>query len=162
MRAIAACQFTLSRFDAWRWAIGALTGFVVLALWLWFIGQPETLHWSLAMALGLVALAALGLGASLLPRRGFSLRWDGHDWHAGPADSVGQEPLTGTLSVSVDLGSWMLLRFQPDAPASRVGVTWLPVQRRGLEPQWHTLRCAVYSPRPARDAAHNANAAAEL
>ena len=26
-------------------------------------------------------------------------------------------------------------------------VTWLPVQRRGLESQWHALRCAVYSAR---------------
>jgi hypothetical protein len=40
----------------------------------------------------------------------------------------------------------MLLRFTPDAPAR---MTWLPVQRRGLEAQWHALRCAVYSPRPA-------------
>jgi hypothetical protein len=162
MRAIAACQFTLSRFEAWRCAVVALTGCVILVLSLWFIGQPETPHGGVAAALGLVALAALGLGASLLPTRAVSVRWDGRDWHAGPADAVGQEPLSGALSVSVDLGSWMLLRFQPDAPARRFGATWLPVQRRGLEPQWHALRCAVYSPRPARDAALNANAAAEL
>ena len=162
MRAFAACQFTLSRFQAWRCAVAALTGCVVLALLLWFGGQPETPHWSLAVALGLVMLAAVGLGASLLPRRGFSLRWDGRNWHAGPADSVGQEPLSGALSVAVDLGSWMLLRFQPDAPARRFGATWLPVQRSGLEPQWHSLRCAVYSSRHARDAAKNANPAAEL
>jgi hypothetical protein len=39
----------------------------------------------------------------------------------------------------------MLLNFTPDAAAR---TSWLPVQRLGLETQWHALRCAVYSPRP--------------
>jgi len=39
-------------------------------------------------------------------------------------------------------------RPEPSAAASDAAVTWLPVQRRGLQAHWHALRCAVYSPRP--------------
>jgi hypothetical protein len=53
--------------------------------------------------------------------------------------------MPGNVAVVIDLGPWMLLRFTADAPPR---TTWLPVQRRGLEAQWHALRCAVYSPRP--------------
>ena len=135
----------------------ALAGCVVLALSLWFLGQPVVLHWGRAAVLGLVAVATLGLGASLLSARPVSLRWDEQRWHLGPADSVGHEPVAGTLAVALDLGSWMLLRFQADASGRRAAVAWLPAQRRGLESQWHALRCAVYSPRPAPDADAAAN-----
>ena len=161
MRAIAACQFTLSRFEAWRWAVVTLMGVVMLALLSWLIDRPEALHRSVAAGLGLVALIALALGASLLRNPAFSLRWDGQAWYARPAASAGQE-VCGGLSVSVDLGPWMLLRFQADGVGRWAGVIWLPVQRTGLEAQWHALRCAVYSPRPARDVARRSNAAADL
>jgi hypothetical protein len=55
----------------------------------------------------------------------------------------------GELQVAIDLGAWMLLHFVPDVGHRACSVSWLPVQRRGLESQWHALRCAVYSPRPA-------------
>jgi hypothetical protein len=34
--------------------------------------------------------------------------------------------------------------------------TWLPVQRRGIERQWHALRCSVHSPHaaPGHDTLH--------
>jgi hypothetical protein len=166
MRAIAACQFSLNRFGVWRLAVMALTGSVVLTLLFWFLGQPLALHWGIAAAVGVVAIASLGLGASLGQIKEVSLSWDGLDWHVGPADSAGHEGAAGTLSVTLDLGAWMLLRFQADTPGRGSRMTWLPVQRRGLEPQWHELRCAVYSPRPARDAApdaaRDADAAADL
>ena len=47
----------------------------------------------------------------------------------------------GTLEVAIDLGSFLLLRLRGGR-----GAVWLPVQRRGLEREWHALRCAVYSP----------------
>ena len=50
------------------------------------------------------------------------------------------------MTVAIDLGSFLLLSLVgADAGACRSG-RWLPVQRRGLELQWHALRCAVYSP----------------
>ena len=51
---------------------------------------------------------------------------------------------TGTLEVAMDLGGLLLLRLV----GQRRTRVWLPVQRRGLESQWHGLRCAVYSPPP--------------
>ena len=160
MRAIAACQFTLSRFELWRCTIAVFANSVVLVLLAWFVGQPVALPWPAAAALGLVALVALLLAASLLRTRPFRLRWDGREWHVGPASSTGHESMAGELFVALDLGSWMLLRFQPHGRRPRT--TWLPVQRSGLEPQWHTLRCAVYSPRPAPDAVQHPGAAADL
>ena len=56
----------------------------------------------------------------------------------------------------------MLLQFRAHDRSHSPRMIWLPVQRRGLEPQWHGLRCAVYSPRPARDVARDAGVAADL
>ena len=158
MRAIAACHFELSRFGAWRLVVMALACCACLAVLFWFLRQPLSQQGGIAAAAGVAAAAALGLGASLGWVEAVSLRWDGRAWHVDPADSAGQEGTAGTLSVALDLGVWMLLRFQADASRRWSGVTWLPVQRRGLESQWHALRCAVYSPRPAGDA----DAAADL
>jgi hypothetical protein len=153
MRAVAACQFTLNRFGAWHVAVAALTGCVVLTLLFWYLGQSAAWSWWRTAALGFVAVAALGLGASLLRRKAVTLHWDGGRWHVGTAGSTGGEHRPGTLSATVDLGVWMLLRFRADSEGgSGAAVTWLPVQRRGMEPQWHALRCAVYSPRPVPDA----------
>jgi hypothetical protein len=91
----------------------------------------------------------LAAGASPLRCAGTSLRWDTRQWHLGPASTTGDEPHSGRLAVAIDLGAWMLLRFQPDGAAGKRRSIWLPVQRRGLETQWHALRCAVYSARPA-------------
>jgi hypothetical protein len=162
MRAVAACQFTLRRFDAWRHIVVAFTAGVVLVLILWFVHRPAVWPLSGVAALVLIALAAIGLCASLLRTPAVSLRWDGRDWHAGPAGSAGQEPATGALSVAVDLGSWMLLRFVPRGTNRWSRAIWLPVQRSAMEEPWHVLRCAVYSPRPARDAAQDAGAAGDL
>jgi hypothetical protein len=161
MRAIAACQFTLSQFGAWRWAVLTLMGVVLLALLSWLIGQHGEFHWGAAVGLGLGALISLALGGSLLRNPAVCLRWDGQAWYAGPAASAVRK-IPGDLSVAVDLGPWMLLRFQANEIGRPANVLWLPVQRKGLEAQWHTLRCAVYSPRPARDVARSSNAAADL
>ena len=152
MRAIAACQFTLTRFGVWRAAVTGLLLCVLASLALWFLAQPVEWHWWSVAAWGLVALAAVGLAASLIQIKPVSLRWDGQQWHLGPAGSAGHEPFAGDLSVSLDLAGWMLLRFRADRRVRGSAVSWLPVQRRGLEGQWHALRCAVYSPRPAPDA----------
>jgi hypothetical protein len=39
----------------------------------------------------------------------------------------------------------MLLRFVDESPRTRT--TWIPVQRAGIEGDWHALRCAVHAPR---------------
>jgi hypothetical protein len=61
----------------------------------------------------------------------------------------GDEPFAGGIDVCLDFSAWMLLRFEHDVTVGRARVSWLPVQRSGLEAHWHALRCAVYSSRPA-------------
>jgi hypothetical protein len=89
---------------------------------------------------GLTRLAPLGL------------RWDGQCWHLAASGPAAQEAVPGDLTVAIDLGVWMLLRFEPAASARRAAPSWIPVQRRGIESQWHALRCAVHSPRAAAQA----------
>jgi ABC-type nickel/cobalt efflux system permease component RcnA len=103
----------------------------------WLTSREEALSALLASAIGLVAVTLALLVASLWRAPAADLRWDGQAWQLGS--------MTGNVAVVIDLGPWMLLRFTADAPPR---TTWLPVQRRGLEAQWHALRCAVYSPRP--------------
>jgi hypothetical protein len=149
MRASPAFQVTVQRFGAWRSGVLALVLAAAAALGAW-IAAPDNVH-PLRIRLAVAAAGALLLagGASRLRCRSASLRWDTTKWHLGPASTKGEEPHSGRLAVAIDLGAWMLLRFRHDGAAGRRRSMWLPVQRRGLESQWHALRCAVYSARPA-------------
>jgi hypothetical protein len=148
MRASPAFQITIVRFGVWRAAVLVLLLAALACLVAWLpgagaVGAP------LRLAVGLPGVALMAAGAGLLRCAPTSLRWDTRRWHLGPASTMGDEPASGRLAVAIDLGSWMLLRFEHDASVGRRHSTWLPVQRRGLEGQWHALRCAVYSARPA-------------
>ena len=149
MRAAPAIQISLTRFGAWRAAVLAPTLVAMLTATGWLAGQAGlTLATKVPLIL-LVAGSMLWLGASLIRLPTVQLAWDGQGWALRRAAPIGIEPVAGALSVAIDLGSWMLLRFVPAAPALRSGRTiWLPVQRVGIEAQWHALRCAVYSPHP--------------
>ncbi len=140
MRASPACQVSLQRFGAWRMAVCslALTGVAALAGWLLGRESPVSAGWM--MLVTAVALTMLALAVSLWRVPAQSLRWDGQAWQL--------DAIPGGLSVAIDLGPWMLLRFMPKAGGR---ARWLPVQRCGLEAQWHALRCAVYAPRPPAD-----------
>jgi len=122
--------------------IAALGVAVIVA---WLIARESPLISPLSGFASVAVMALMALGVSLAKTTAVDLRWDGRTWYLGPA--VG-EPVSGDLSVAIDLGAWMLLRFSPALPQARPRSTWLPVQRHGLEAQWHALRCAVYSPRP--------------
>ncbi len=143
MRAAPAFQVSLRRFGAWRSAVNLLAALALVAVlaWLWSQQRP--------IGVGAWALSAVCALAALLPvlqvakHRPVDLRWDGQAWHLGAATG---DPVAGVLCVMLDLGEWMLLRFKPISSSAS---TWLPVQRRGLESQWHALRCAVYASRPA-------------
>ena len=149
MRAAPACQFSLQRFGVWRGAVLVLAALDVATVAAWLITRESALPWPATIAAAVAALALAALGASLVRAPRVDLRWDGGVWHLGPASG---ETLAGALNVAIDLGPWMLLRFSPAPPHGQNRPVWLPVQRRGLEGQWHALRCAVYSPRPAPSA----------
>lgn len=148
MKAAPPVQVTVGRFGAWRLAVGLVMAITVAAVSRWWV----TLHadaslagvWARVAFAGAAGLAIAG-AASLLRQPARSLRWDGQRWHLGLAGQVGHEPAAGRLRVTLDLGGWMMLRFEPENSRR---ACWIPVQRPGLESSWHALRCAVYSPRP--------------
>jgi hypothetical protein len=96
----------------------------------------------------LFAVSAIAVWLHAWRLQPVSLRWDTQRWHVGVASSAGHEPASGRLTVAVDAGAWMLLRFVPDRRTVWRSGLWLPVQRRGHEPAWHALRSTVYCARP--------------
>lgn len=148
MRAFVAAQFTVSRFGAWRIAVGSVAGVAVLLLASWCVALRGLQGASIDLLAALGILIAVGLAMQLTRLQACSLRWDGRTYFLGLADQGGDESEHGSVTVVIDLGTWMLLRFAGDRGSPRRSATWLPVQRRGMEAQWHALRCAVYSPRP--------------
>ena len=145
MREFPPFEVRLRRFDAWRAAIAIVASVAVAAVaaWTWSTAAAragEGIVWVFALATALVAAtiaAALSLArvaAGVLARR------DGGWSFASQSGAM----VAGRLTVALDWGAFFLLRI--DGEHGRV---WLPVQRRGLERDWHALRCALYSsPRP--------------
>ena len=152
MRTAPALQVTLIRFGSWQAAVSVLAVLGTLALAGWLVGQEGLASVAKGAAMAVVAALLWGLGRSLTRLPAHRLSWDGQCWALLCMAAGGTEPIAGEISVAIDLGPWMLLRFRPIAASPwwpSMQLTWLPVQRRGIEPQWHALRCAVYSPRAA-------------
>jgi len=154
MHASPAFHVIVRRYGAWRGLVIALVAMMAAVLLAWLASRDEFTPLLLQLAVGALGLGLMAAAVRLVRREPMSLRWDTQRWHLGQASTAGDEPWTGRLAVALDLGGWMLLRFDVDASSSGRRIHWLPIQRRGLEGQWHALRCAVYCarPDPARDA----------
>ena len=160
MRASPAFRIRIARYGVWRAAVGTLLAvtFVVQSAWLaGYAGQAPLAAWVMLAALDLVLLAA---AAGALRQPPVDLRWDTQRWLVGPgSDATGPSP--GNLTIALDLGVWMLLRFDHDAsPRGRRRTTWLPVQRRGQVARNipHTAGRASALPGPGADAGPNPGA----
>ena len=147
MRAAPAFQISLTRFGVWRSGIAGLglLGLVVLGAW-WVASERRA--WVDGTSL-VAAFAIVALACSLLRVPPVALNWDGQTWWIRSPDHAVDAARIGHLQVLVDLGPWMLLRFMPDGASPRQAI-WLPAQARGIESQWHALRCAVHAPHAAR------------
>ena len=143
-------QVAIRCYGGWQAAVAVLgvAALTTLLAWLWELGSARSaVDWLLASTGAVVIAAAFGC----IAQRPLSLRWDTRVWWLGSADGAGDEAASGQVDVPVDFSVWMLLRFTR-APCRRWDrVTWIPVQRRGLEAHWHALRCAVYTARAAPD-----------
>jgi len=139
-------QMAVHRYGVWRAAAVLLVASTTAAVAAWLVhSHVMTLVWAVLCLLVSGSVAVLAHAWRLRP---VSLRWDSQRWHLGPLTTTGHEHDAGRLVVAMDFGAWMLLRFIPDsATVLRPGV-WLPVQRLGHEPAWHSLRCTVYCARP--------------
>jgi hypothetical protein len=94
------------------------------------------LHGGAEPATAVAASVAVALAAGVAAWHGSrrdsaELRWDGQSWSLDGA--------VGRVDVMMDLGPWLLLRFQTTAGAAH----WLPVPDAG--PVRHGLRAALYS-----------------
>jgi hypothetical protein len=143
MRTAPAVQVVVARQGAWLWAQAGLFALssMLLAVWLLRLSGRSGL-----VVAGVVAIVGLLAGTLALQRLSGppqGLRWDGTEWQLGIAPGTG---LAGQTAVMIDLGGWMLLRFQ--AAAGRP-VFWLPVSRRCSPHEWHGLRAALFAARSA-------------
>jgi len=144
MRGAPPVEIRVHRQGPWRAFVVALVILTAGSIALWLASAEA----GTAFKAALVA-ATLGACAAALSTTApfdLSLRWTGSSWVLSRGDAPTSEPLAGTLTVPIDLGSWMLLRFVGE-PA-HVRTTWLPVRRGEVEGDWHALRCAVHAPRP--------------
>lgn len=99
-----------------------------------------------AMIAAVLAALAATLVVRATPGRPAALGWDARRWTLAMA---GADALEGELAVAMDLGGMLLLRFEPEPAAHPV--RWIALRRAEHAAQWHALRCAVYSPRPAAE-----------
>jgi hypothetical protein len=136
-------ELRVSRFGVWRVAIGLVAGAAIAAVTAWAVAmldsQPQSARALVMVVAAGLSLATFGLALSLVRAQGGLLTRSDGVWTFAP-DSGARR--TGALEVAIDLGAFLLLRLVE----RRRTIAWLPVQRRGVEPHWHALRCAVYSP----------------
>ena len=148
MRGAPPVEIRVRRQGSWRAFVVALVILTSVSMGLWLASAEIG-----AAFKGVLAAVTLALGATALSMTApfdLSLRWTGSSWALSPRGAPASEPVAGVLTVAIDLGSWMLLRFVDESPRTTwipVQRTWIPVQRAGIEGDWHALRCAVHAPR---------------
>lgn len=150
MRAAPPLQIVIVRRGLWHAgvALAACCACAMTLSW-WSLQSHGAPQWTGAAAVAALAAAFVcAFGLWRLPAT--ALRWDRQRWWLTGADGAEQ---AGAVSVAIDFGSWMLLRFDRETVggvwAGLRRTQWVALQRAGLEPQWHALRCAVYAARPA-------------
>jgi hypothetical protein len=149
MRGSPSCAVVVRRFVLWRWAVCIVVAASVVSLLAWLLLTPAGQSLAARIAVTFGGAAVLGLGASLLRMPAAALQWDGSSWTLRDLARPSAAPSAGQLDIALDLGAFLLLKFTSQRAAGRRETRWIPVERRGLEREWHSFRCAVYSPRPA-------------
>lgn len=158
MQSASALQVTIRCFGVWNAALGVLFAAVISAVAGWFLAwhdEPAVWDGGVLSALALVGLSGV---FGLVRRLPIVLRWDGQRWHVADPHRGWVDAQASDIRVVLDLGGWMLLKYRVGTfPTSRRRSGWIPAQRRGIETQWHALRCALH----ARAAAHMAPTVAD-
>ena len=150
MRASPPIEVALTRFGLWRAGVLLVAFGTFVAIGAWLTLREDELGSAVSVIAVVVTLAVLAgalLAARVAPAR---LQWNGSGWQLAHSGTGAATLVDGDVTVAIDLGFWMLLRFVATPRGRWRRVVWLPVQRLGLEAQWHALRCAVCSPQPGR------------
>ena len=141
MRTAPAVQVVVAGQGAWRWAQAGLFALTSMLLAAWLLRLSGRADSAAACVFAMAGLVVGGLALWRLSGRPRVLRWDGTDWQL---DITPGAVLAGQAAVMIDLGGWMLLRFQAAAGGP---VSWLPVSRRRSPHEWHGLRAALFAAR---------------
>jgi hypothetical protein len=95
------------------------------------------------LPLGLVlALAAAWLSGRRLRSAPALLIWDGSVWSLR-REGAAQQP--GRALPMLDLGTWVLVRFEPIESDALRGSRWLALGRRNAPAGWPALRVALHA-----------------
>ncbi|MFT3956794.1 MAG: hypothetical protein QM722_21140 [Piscinibacter sp.] len=143
----ASTNFPVSLPTGWRpaWLLLHLMVGLTLAVWVLTLWTREA-----GTLLGCVPVAMAGwlLTIGWRPLSAGELRWDGQAWFLKEPASNGVQECEGSLSLAIDAGGWLLLRFRRGV-ARRPGASsaWLLLGRGRSPHDWSALRRAVYSPR---------------
>ena len=123
-----------SRLEGWVVVLTALSGVLVVLLWALAADTAGWRQWLLLMTL----LATCSVAASGWRRspQG-TLRWDGKDW----AWHSGQSPVSGILSVHLDLQFFLLVSLRTGSGPR----LWLWPEQRFDAMRWKDLRRAVFA-----------------
>jgi hypothetical protein len=143
MRGAPPVEIRVRRQGPWRAFVVALVVLTVASIGLWLASaEVDT---AVQAMLAVLTLAAGAAALSTTAPFNLCVRWTGSCWTLARGEEPGSEPVTGVLTVAIDLGGWMLLRFA--AGSTRTRTIWIPVQRGSVEGDWHALRCAVHAAR---------------
>jgi hypothetical protein len=127
-------RVSLGRSVGWVAFVAACAGIATANLAAWVLLRNEA-PVAIALVLGLVA-AAFAAWRMQCSHRPADLVWSGSQWQ--------WQGLAGDVQVALDLGPWMLLRFQP-----LVGRRcWIAASRASAAGPWAALRAALYARRP--------------
>ena len=110
------------------------------AQWLGAV-PPALVAMPVALAVGLAAWRQLARQERSKPPS--RLRWDGTAWSLLPAP--GAAAMTGSATLVLDLGSWMLVRFRAPGQDGAGAVAWLPLRLAGDPARWCALRAALWT-----------------
>ena len=164
MKPAPAVSVLLQPSPGWQRVIGwaawmAPACVVGVVLWHGLAASPALQLTSVRLMAPVALIAAGLLGVFIGRLRAQRLRrlsWDGQQWWgdlrpetATAASPLPDAALPGEVSLQIDLGGWMLLRFLPraaDGRALRRGACWVALGEAPHRPQWHALRCALCAP----------------
>ena len=141
-------QMIVRHFGIWRAGVTLLVALAATVVAVWALQALDRYLVWVVVACALLAVSSSMLLAHAWRLRAMTLRWDSQRWQLFAGDAGGREQApSGSMMVAIDLGAWMLLHFKPDEASMLQCGTWLPVQQRGHQADWHALRCTVYCAR---------------